>query len=203
MKHITTAEANTACALHANNNTLTVTQVQQLLGNVSVTFATIEYVTSVQVAAAHKAQNIKKVTKANVILCSNIDAHTSVYANKVKKTAATIASNDQAAVAAFTPQANYFEHTACHSIVQHKAHADKFYLYVIYNAASSIFMRNGTQVSKQDIIPFLTPSGARDLMAGTDVVENKTHGIKHRVAVRTIALSNIVSIKARRQFVTV
>lgn len=203
MKHITQAEANTACALHANNNTLTVAQVQQLLGNVSVTFATIEYVTAVQTAAAHKGQNIKKVTKANVILCSNIAAHTSVYANKVKKTAATIASNDQAAVAAFTPQANYFEHTACHSIVQHKAHADKFYLYVIYNDASSVFMRNGTPVTKQDIIPFLTPSGARDLMAGTDVVENKTHGIKHKVAVRTIALSNIVSIKARKQFVTV
>jgi len=203
MKHITQAEANTACALHANNNTLTVAQLQQLLGNVSVTFATIEYVTAVQTAAAHKGQNIKKVTKANVILCSNIAAHTSVYANMVKKTAATIADNDQAAVAAFTPQANYFEHTDCHSIVQHKVHTDKFYLYVIYNAASSIYLHNGTPVTKVDIIPFLTPSGARDLMAGTDVVENKTHGIKHRVAVRTIALSNIVSIKARKQFVTV
>lgn len=203
MKHITTAEANTACALHANNNTLSVAQVQQLLGNVSVTFATIEYVTAVQTAAAHRNQNIKKITKANVILCSNIAAHTSVYANKVKKTAATISTNDQAAVAAFTPQANYFEHTACHSIVQHKVHTDKFYLYAIYNDAASVLMLNGTPVTKQDIVQYLTPSGARDMMKVDDVVENKTHGIKHRVTIRTIALSNIVSIKARRQFVTV
>lgn len=203
MKRITLAEANTACALHANNNTLSVAQMQQLLGNVSVTFATIEYVTAVQVAAKHRDQNIKKVTKANVILCSNLAAHTSVYANMVRKTAATIESNDQAAVAAFTPQANYFEHTACHSIVQHREHAEKCYLYVIYNAASSIYLRNGTEVSKHDVAQYLTPSAARTLLDVDEIVYNATHGIRHKVAVRTIALSNIVSIRARKQFVTV
>ena len=203
MKHITLAQAQAAAALHANNNTLSVQQVQQLLGNVSVTFAEIEYLTKVQTAAAHKGENIQKVTKANVILCSTIASNVSVYGNKVKKTAGEIATNDATAVAAFTPQANYFEHTACHSIVQHKVHADKFYLYAIYNNASSIYLHNGKQVSKQDIVPFMTPSGAKELLNTSNVVHNVTHGIDHKVAVRTIALNNIVSIKARRQFVTV
>lgn len=187
-------------ALQANNN-ITPQQVATLLGNVSVTFAQITYVTKVLTAAAHKAQTIQKVTVANVILCSNIKAHTSVYANKVKRTAATIQDNDQAAVAAFTPSDNYFEHTECHSIVQHKQHADKFYLYAIYNKARSVYMHDGNIVDEAHVAQFLTPAAAKTLLQPTDVVHNVTHNIRHTVAVRTIALSNIVSIRARKQLI--
>jgi len=201
-KQLTLAQAQAATLLHANNNTLTVAQVQQLLANASVTFAQILYVTAVQTAAAHKAQNIQKVTSANVILCSNINAHTSVYANKVKRSAAKYSNNNAAAIAAFTAQQNYFVHTAVYSIVQHAQHSDKFYLYAIYNNANSVYMHNNAIVSKQHIAQYLTASAAKALLQPSDTVHNVTHNITHNVAVRTIALSNIVSVTARKQLLT-
>ena len=189
--------------LHSNNTTVSAQQVSALLGNASVTFAQILYVTKVQLAAAHKAEDIYKVTSANVILCANVKAQTSVYANRVRKTAAAIADNDAAAVAAFTAASNYFEHTETHCIVAHKQHADKQYLYAIYNNAASVYMHNGAVVTKQHVAAYCTKSAATTLLEGTNVVTNKTHGIQHTVAVRTIALSNIVSIRARKQLLTV
>ena len=199
----TAAQAQAAALLHSNNNSLSVADIAQALGNASITFASILYVTAVQTAAKHKAENLQKVVSANVILCSNIKAHTSVYANRVKKTAATISSNDPAAVAAFTPQANYFEHTATHCIVQHKVHADKFYLYVIYNTADAMYLHNGAVVDKQHVAQYLTPSGERELYNTDTIVHNKTSGVRHTVRVRTIALSNLVSMKVRKQLLTV
>lgn len=202
MKQITLAQAQDALNRQNGGLTLNESTIATMLGKVSVTFAEIVYVTDVAVAAKYKGENIKKVTKANVILSSNIAAHTSVYANKVKKTARGIVGNDMAAVEAFTPQKAYFEHTSCHSIVKH-CDQDKFYLYVIYNSASSMYLHNGNEVSKTDIVPYLTPSGARDMLKTDTIVHNKTAGISHKVAVRTIALNNIVSITARKQFVTI
>ncbi len=200
---LSTFDAMRIALLHANNKTIDVAQVQHLLGKASVTFGQIEYVSEVGVAAAHKLEDIKKVVVANVILTSNINAHTSVYGNMVKKTARGILGNNIAAVENFTPQANYFQHTACHSIVQHKTKLDQFYLYVIYNAAASAYLHNGKVVTPADITKYMTPSGVRNMLSVDDIVHNATHGIRHRVAVRTIGLHNIVSIKARKQFVTV
>ena len=203
MQKLTVTAAAAAITAHANNNVVTAQQIAALLNNASVTFAQITYVTQVQTAAAHKAQSIVKVTTANVILCANIKAHTSVYANKVRKTAAAIASNNAANVQAFTAQQNYFTHTNTHCIVQHTQHANKQYLYAIYNNASSIYMHNNVVVNKQHVAQFLTASAAKQLLQESNVVHNVTHNIKHTVQVRTIALSNIVSIKARKQLLTV
>jgi hypothetical protein len=203
MHTLTLAQAQSAIALHANNTVVTAQQIQNMLQNVSVTFAQITYVTQVALAAQHKAQNIQKVTTANVILCSNIKAHTSVYANKVKRSAAAISSNNAQAVAAFIAQQNYFTHTATHCIVQHTQHANKMYLYAIYNNAQSVYMHNNAVVSKQHVAAYCTKSAAATLLQQSNVVVNKTHNIAHNVQVRTIALSNIVSIRARKQLLTV
>lgn len=203
MHTLTLAQAQNAIALHANNNVVTAQQIANLLQNVSVTFAQITYVTQVALAAAHKAQNITKVTTANVILCSSLNAHTSVYANKVRKTAAAISSNNAAAVQAFTAAQNYFTHTNVHCIVAHTQHANKMYLYAIYNNASSVYMHNNAVVTKQHVAAYCTKSAAAQLLQKDNIVHNKTHNIKHTVQVRTIALSNIVSIKARKQLLTV
>ena len=203
MHTLTLAQAQSAIALHANNTVVTAQQIQNLLQNVSVTFAQITYVTTVTLAAAHKAQNIQKVTTANVILCSNINAHTSVYANKVKRSAAKYSNNNAQAVAAFTAQQNYFTHTATHCIVAHTQHANKMYLYAIYNNAQSVYMHNNAVVSKQHVAAYCTKSAAATLLQQSNTVVNKTHNITHNVQVRTIALSNIVSIRARKQLLTV
>jgi len=203
MHTLTLQQAQSAIAAHANLNTVTAQQVATLLAKASVTFAQLVYVTKVATAAAHKQQNITKVTSANVILCANIGAQTSVYANKVKKTAAAIASNVQANVDAFTAQSNYFEHTATHCIVAHKQHADKLYLYAIYNRASSVYMHNNAVVTKQHVAAYCTPSAAAALLSTDNTVHNVAQDVTHTVQVRTIALSNIVSIRARKQLLTV
>jgi len=203
MQKITLAQAQNALALHANNNTVTAQAVAQLLQNVSVTFAQIVYVTKVTLAAAHKAQSIYKVTTANVLLANNIAAHTHVYARAVRKSAAKHASNAASAVAAFSAQQNYFVHTATHCIVQHAQHASKLYLYAIYNSASSVYVHNNTVVSKQHVAQYCTASAAAQMLQKDNTVHNKTHNITHNVQVRTIALSNIVSMRARKQLLTV
>lgn len=201
----TLTQAQALNALNARNSAaqITVQQLQQALGNASVTFAQLLYATTVQLAAAHKAQNIQKVTRANVILCSNIAAHTSVYANKVRKTASAIASNNAQAVEQFTAQSNYFEHTDCYSIVVHKQHADKFYLYAIYNNAQSVYVHNNAVVTKQHVAQYCTPSGARTLLQEGNTVHNVTHNITHAAHVRTIALSNLLEVRVRKQLLTV
>jgi hypothetical protein len=203
MYTLTQAQVQQAMLLHANNNTLTVAQVQQLLQNVSVTFAQIVYVTRVQLAAAHKQQNICKVTHANVLLASNISAQAQLYARAVRKSAAKYTQNNAQSVQNFAAQANYFVHTATHCIVQHAQHAHKFYLYAIYNNARSAYVHNNAVVSKQHVAQYCTASAAAQLLQESNTVHNVTNNIVHSVQVRTIALNNIVSMRARKQLLTV
>ena len=203
MYPISQVEAASAIALHANKLTLTAAQIQAALGNASITFAQISYVTKVLTAAAHKAELLQKVTCANVILCANIAAQTSVYANRVRKTATALGQSNDAAIAAFAPQANYFSHTACYSVVQHNEHPGKLYLYAIYNGAESAYMHNGVLVDKAHVMQYLTASAAKQLANTSGVVHNKTHDVYHSVQVRTIALDNLVQIVVRKQLLSV
>ena len=203
LKHymLNNTTAQLAIALHAQNNTITAQQVQNLLANVSTTFASIMYVTTVATAAKFKHINIVKVTKANVQLFSNINAATSVYANAVKRSASNATNmqqNDANSVANFTAQSNYFTHTACYSVVQHKTNNAQ-YLYAIYNNASSVYFINDVVATKQQVAQYLTASASAQLLQKDNTVTNVTHNVQHNVIVRTIALSNIVSITANKQ----
>ena len=203
MQNITLAQAQAAITAHANSNTITQAQLTALLANVSVTFAQVTYVTKVQLAMQHKAQLIQKVTTANVMLCSNIKAHTAVYKRKVQRSAAKYASNSSAAIAAFTTSAASYTHTAVHSIVHNNKNVNAMYLYCFYNNARSVYMHNNAVVTKQHVAAYCTNSAAAALLQKDNTVVNKTHNIMHNVQVRTIALSNIVQIKARKQLLTV
>ena len=207
LKHymLNNTTAQLAVQLHAQNNTITAQQVQNLLANVSTTFASIMYVTKVATAAKFKHINIVKVTKANVQLFSNINAATSVYANAVKRSASNATNmqqNDANSVANFTAQSNYFTHTACYSVVQHKTNNAQ-YLYAIYNNASSVYFINNVVATKQQVAQYLTASASAQLLQKDNTVHNVTHNIQHNVIVRTIALQNIVSITANKQTLTV
>jgi len=200
MQKFTVQAAQAALAAQQSNAQITAQQIADLLQRASVTFANVTFVTQQQNAAQHKHVIINKVTNANVILCSNIAAHTSVYANKVRKSAAQYASNNASAVAAFTAANASFTHTNCYSIVQNNKIATKLYLYAIFNNAQSILLHNNVQVTKQFAQQFVTASALAAQTAS--VTHNKTHNIVHNVQVRTIALSNIVQIKARKQILT-
>lgn len=176
----------------------TANTIRNILSNVSVTFANIEYTTPVATAAKHRAVQIEKHTVANVQLFSNIKAATSVFANAVKKTAGAIESNTEEAIAKFRAQENYFFHTDCYSIVQHKSN-NKQYLYCIYNNAKSEFTIDGKPATRTEVAQFLTPSAASKLLTPSATTHNKTYNVEHSVTVRTIALDNITSITCNKQ----
>lgn len=174
-------------------------QIQHLLANTSVTFATIAYTTRVKTAAAYAHINVQKHTVANVQLFANLSAAADVYARAVKRSAKTHLTNDQNAVAEFTAQSNYFAHTDCWSIVQHKNN-NNLYLYCIYNRARSTYTINNVAATKQQVAELLTASAAAQLLQPSNTVQlNVAHNITHGVVVRTIALQNIKQVRARRQ----
>jgi hypothetical protein len=170
--------------------------IATLLRNVSVTFAQVFYTTQVQCAAAHKHNVVLKHTTANVQLFSNVQA--AVYANAVQRSAAQHSTNSATAVANFAAQQNYFAHTNCYSIVQHKQ-TNALYLYCIYNSARSTYTVNAAAATKQQVAQLLTASAAAKLLQANSTQYNATHNITHNVVVRTIALHNIASITAQQQ----
>lgn len=161
-----------------------------LLKNKSVTFGNIEYETKVPTAAKYKHISITKRTTANVQLFSNIESDP--YANAVKKSAQ---------VGDFVASPNYFEHTECYSIVQHKT-SGALYLYCIYNRAKATYFIEGAPATKLQVAKYLTPSAVEALLNPPAKVHNVTNGVDHNVIVRTIALTNIKSVTAVRQTVT-
>ena len=176
-------------------------QIAALLNNASVTFANIAYTTQVQTAAAHKHVCVQKHVVANVQLFANIKQATQVFANAVKRSAANFA-NDAANVQQFTQQSNYFEHTACYSIVQHKQN-NNLYLYCIYNNVQTVvYTIDNAVATKQQVAALLTASAAKQLLQNDNTVHNKTHNVTHDVQVRTIALANLRSITCNKQTVT-
>lgn len=180
----------------------TANTIAAMLNNASVTFANIAYTTQVKTAAAHKTVNIQKHVVANVQLFANIKQATQVFANAVQKSASAIASNDAQAVANFTQQSNYFTHTNCYSIVQHKKN-NNLYLYCIFNNTQSVqYTINNAVATKQQVAQYLTASAAKQLLQNDNTVTNKTHNIQHNVQVRTIALANVKSVTTNKQTVT-
>lgn len=188
--------AQNAIALHNANKTVTAQQIANLLNNVSTTFAQVLYIRKHKTAAKYKNVNIVQVTSANVQLFSNVNA--AVYANAVKRSAAQFECNNANNVANFTAQQNYFTHTNCYSIVQHNTNNTQ-YLYCIYNNASSLYFINNVLATKQQVAQYLTASAAAALLNTSATVHNVTNNVTHNVVVRTIQLSNIVSINAMQQ----
>jgi hypothetical protein len=198
---LTLQQAQQALQLQQNCNSISADQIVSLLANKSIQFAQVLYCTSVATSAKHKAVSIKKVTSANVQLFANITAQ-NLYTQQVQKSASKIASNNANNVQNFEAQSNYFTHTNCYSIVQHKAN-NNLYLYAIYNNAKSMYFIDGIVATKQQVAQYLTASAAQALLQKNDTVTNVTNNVQHNVTVRTIALSNIVSITANKQMLAV
>lgn len=201
---LTQAQASAMLAQHANNHTITEGQLAALLGDVSVTFAQINYVTQVTLAAEHRNAGVvvNKVTTANVMLFGNVSAASKMYRRKVQRSADKYASNSKEAIDKFEASKASYTHTTVHSLV-HNDNSNNAMLYCFYNRASSVYVHNNTVVTKQHVAAYCTPSAAKALLNPSTTVHNVTHNITHDVQVRTIALRNIVSIRARKQLLTV
>ena len=196
-------EALQAIALHNSGNSILKEQVAAILATTrGTTMASIVQVTKVALAAKHKAITIKKVTEARVQLFNNLNEHTSVWTNAVKRSAAKNADNDAANIEGFQAQSNWFEHTDCYSVVKHKS-KEQYYLYAIYNNAESVYMMDGVEVSKDEVAAYMTPSAAKELLEPYDATLNVTHDVLHTAVCRATALENIVSIVANKQLLIV
>lgn len=184
-----------AIEMHQSGSPITADQVKDMLRNVNgTTFASMVTVTKVTTAAAHKSQSIFKVTNARIQLFNNISEFTNVYANAVKRSA-------DGNVEHFQTQENYFEHTECFSLVQHKEDPSKKYLYVIYNGAESTYIHNDEVLTTEDVAAYCTPSEAKKLLSPTPS-HNVLNNVTHNVIVRVLKLDSIVQLKAMKQVLT-
>lgn len=173
-----------------SNSRIIESQIVDVLKNVrGTTFAEISFNTKVPTAAAHKGTIIEKRTVANVQLFNNLNAFTNAYAMAVKRSAG---------VDTFEPSENYFTHTDCYSIVEHKTNGKK-YLFAIFNNAKSEYVIDGEPVKKEDVVKFLTPSSAEKFLKIDTSVHNVANNVTHDVQVRTISLDNITHMKANKQ----
>ena len=160
-------------------------------GKTGTTFAQIETVTKVTTATKFKNVCITKQTHANVILFATSKDFTA-YKNAVIKSANSIEGQE---ITDFVVSENYFEHTDLFCIVKHKT-TDKFYLYAIYNNATSDYFIDGVKATKNDVAAFLTASAAATLIGDKTLTYNKTNNVLHEVTVRTIAIDNVKTVKA-------
>jgi hypothetical protein len=201
---LTLQQAQAALVQRANNNAITPQQVEALLQSVKgTTLASIVQVTKVATAAAHKTTSVQKVTKASIQLFNNVKDFANVYTAAVKRSAGSIADNSAANVADFKQQDSAYAHTNTFSLVQLKTNPSKHYLYAIYNTADSLYFINNALATKQQVAALLTPSAAKDLLAGSAIVHNKANDVLHDVQVRTVSLDSIVQLNAVKQSLVV
>jgi hypothetical protein len=152
------------------------------------TFASIVACTPVATAAAHRHLAVLKHTVASVQLFNNVRDY-SLFATQAKRSAGATE---------YVLSDTYFEHTACFSVVKHKQR-EEFYLYAIYNNASSTYTINGAPASKAQVLDLMTPSARAQAEDTTGQVYNKTNDVMHTITLRTTKLSNIVQITANKQ----
>lgn len=174
--------------------------ISAVLFGKSATFAQIEYLTQVKTSAKFKDVLIEKHTTANVQLFSNIKAATDVFLNAVKRSAEKL-GEDVGQIEAFQSSGNYFEHTECYSVVKHKEN-EKLYLWAIFNNAISHYLIEGKPATKEQVAEYLTPAAKKTLLAPPKITYNVTNDLQHTVKIRTIALDNILKIKAAKTEIT-
>ena len=192
----TMQNTNTNANTNAIANTIANTIASMLRPGTNM--CTIKTCTPVALAAANKHNTVIKESVINVQLFNNINDF-NVYANAVKRNAANNAANNINDVDNFTAQSNYFTHTNCFSIVKHKSN-DTLYLYYIANScSSSTYYINGNVANKNDVAALCTKSVANKMLNNNNETYNKANNVTHSVVVRTVKLTNVVSITANKQ----
>ena len=164
-----------------------------------VNFANIEYCVSVDTSASNRAVKIRKAVRCNAQLFASIKDY-DLYRKQVLRSANKLSESE---ITDFVVSETYFEHTDCFSIVQHKKDSAKQYLYAIYNRAESIVFVDDVESTREHAASFMTASAAEKFLSESKLVYNKTNDVTHDVTLRTITLSNIVSMTVNKQVLTV
>jgi len=197
-------DALAAVQRHNNIKPITVTDIVAALATSkqqNCTFGGITTVTEPKLAAANIGQQIVKISKYSVFLGNTQTQVQTTYASLVKKTATNLAGSDLVALAAinaYIPSANFYNHTACYSVVEHPT-KPLTYLYLVVNSIhrpTSYYYNKLTHkfMTKAEVAAYMTPSGKKLLLNPPAHVMNVLHGIEHDANVRTVGVNNIVNL---------
>lgn len=173
--------------------------VKAILNGNGTTMANIRYKAEISVAAKFKNDiKIEKRTVASVTLFQSIKDF-EIYRKEVLRTANII--EGQEGVTEFVVSDNWFTHddSDCFSVVSKKSDMSEQYLYFVANQAKSVYYINGELVAKGEIAQYLTPSKYKEMFENNGVVYNKRNNIMHLVNPRTLKLSNIFRLAAKKQ----
>ena len=187
----------------SNTSNVNVTALINMLTSVNATtFASVTQASKVKTAAAHKTQNIYKITMQNITLCNSA---ASLYSNAVNK---QISNNKatSASLQAFTALAsNYTSINNSYSVVALTSNLNKHYLRAIVNKCNaSVYycVNTNTFIAKHVLAQYLTASAARTLLSTNTSTTVQHANVTHSVTARTFSLANIYSLTANKQTLT-
>lgn len=183
----------------SNTSNINVTSIINALKHVkATTFAGLTQASKVKTAAAHKAEDIYKITVQQVTLC-NSDA--SLYNNAVTR---EVVKTNQASEFESLPS-NYVMINDSYSVCALKSNTNKHYLRAIVNNASEVvYYCNTTNkfLTKQEVSEYLTASASKALLNPPKTNEIKHAEVEHNVTIRNFGLENIYSINLAKQSLT-
>lgn len=183
----------------ASKNKLSAAQISAAL-RAGTNFASIDYCIELNTSAANRAVKIRKAVRCNAQLFASIKDY-DLYRKQVLRSANKLSESE---ITDFVVSETYYAHTQeCFSIVQHKKDAAKQYLYAIYNRAESVIFVDDVESTKEYAASFMTKSDAAKLLDDSKLVYNKTNDVTHDVTLRTVTLSNLVSMTVNKQVLTV
>ena len=182
----------------ASKNKISASDISRAL-RPGTNFANVEYCVDLNTSASNRAVKIRKAVRCNVQLFASIKDY-DLYRKQVLRSANKLSESE---ITDFVVSETYYEHTDCFSIVQHKKDSAKQYLYAIYNRAESVIFVDDVESTKEYASSFMTNSDATKLLDDSKLVYNKTNDVTHDVTLRTVTLSNIVSITVNNQVLTV
>jgi len=168
-----------------------------LTGVKGATFAGLTVTTNVPLAAAHKKAGIV-ITKTTSMTCSigaELAEGTSMYANKVNKTAIGLEQPFQFA------ESNYQAIEGAPACLKAlKSDPSKHYVEVFPQSTQSVEYSisgvvNAGPIDKADLQQYLTPSEWAKLNEDKSTVYNHTNAVVHEAVVRTIKLESIDNMR--------
>lgn len=147
--------------------------------------------TKVATAAAHKALNITKQSAVNVTL-NRVSAYKDAVINSALKNEENDATKIDAIVE-FVPQASKYEHDADNYALATHPQTGMQYLYCTLNSSSSTYYLDGVEITKEEVMGYMTPSARKALEEKT--THNVGNDFTHEVKPLTYKLSSIQSIQ--------
>ena len=184
--------------------------INLLAGN-GTTIGNVDYQTIIPCSAKFKDIEVKKVTHGlSVILFETIKDY-DIYSKAVIRSALANEKNagkEEEILNFIQDEASYSHNAKCYSLVANKNDTSKEYLYWIANNSKSAntntdskYYVNGKEVNKEEVIQYLTPSKAKEVLNPSKEVYNKTNDIYHSVKPRTLKVENILALRANKQLI--